>query len=72
MNQSELEANACNRRQARENTYDRDMIGFGLVSHWLILILNPTLHRAEIKLASMKLSANTVPKIFGDEAGIFQ
>ena len=35
MNQSEFEANASNRRQARENTYDQVMIGFGLVSHWL-------------------------------------
>ena len=35
MNQSELEANACNRRQARENTCDHVTIGFGLVSHWL-------------------------------------
>ena len=35
MNQSELEANACNRRQARENTCDQVMISFGLVSHWL-------------------------------------
>ena len=35
MNQSEFEANACNRRQARENTCDHVMIGFGLVSHWL-------------------------------------
>ena len=36
MNQSELEANACNRRQARENTCDHVMIGFGLVSHSLV------------------------------------
>ena len=35
MNQSEFEANACNRRQARENTRDHVMIGFGLASHWL-------------------------------------
>ena len=35
MNQSEFEANTCNRRQARENTSDQVMIGFGLVSHWL-------------------------------------
>ena len=35
MNQSELKANACDRRQARENTCDHVMIGFGLVSHWL-------------------------------------
>ena len=35
MNQSEFEANACNRHQARENTRDQVMIGFGLVSHWL-------------------------------------
>ena len=35
MNQSELEANACNRRQERENTCDQFMTGFGLVSHWL-------------------------------------
>ena len=35
MNQSEFEGNECNRRQARENTCDHVMIGFGLVSHWL-------------------------------------
>ena len=35
MNQSELETNACNRRQAQENVCDQEMIGFGLVSHWL-------------------------------------
>ena len=35
MNQSEFEANACNRRQVRENTCDHVMIGLGLVSHWL-------------------------------------
>ena len=33
MNQSEFEANTCNRRQARENACDQDMIGFGLVFH---------------------------------------
>ena len=35
MNQSELETNACNRRQARENACSQVMISFGLVSHWL-------------------------------------
>ena len=35
MDQSEFEANACNRRQERENMCDHAMIGFGLVSHWL-------------------------------------
>ena len=35
MNQSEFEAIACNRRQARENACGQVMIGFGLVSHWL-------------------------------------
>ena len=35
MNQSGLEANKCNRCQARENACDQDMIGFGFVSHWL-------------------------------------
>ena len=34
MNQSEFEANARNRRHARENTC-RAVIGFGLVSDWL-------------------------------------
>ena len=29
MNQSELEANTCNRRQAREKACERGMIGFG-------------------------------------------
>ena len=36
MNQSEFEANACNRRQARENTCDHVMIGFGLNSFSLV------------------------------------
>ena len=35
MDQSELEANTCNRRQARENACERGTIGFGLASHWL-------------------------------------
>ena len=35
MNQSELEAIKCSRRQARENMCDQVTIGFGLVSHWL-------------------------------------
>ena len=35
MDQSEFEANTCSRRQARENTCDQVMIGFGFVSHWL-------------------------------------
>ena len=35
MNQSEFEANACNRRQARENASERGTIGFGSVSRWL-------------------------------------
>ena len=35
MNQSEFEAIACNRHQARENACDHVMIGFGLVSNWL-------------------------------------
>ena len=35
MNQSELKANTCNRRQARENASERGTIGFGFASHWL-------------------------------------
>ena len=35
MNQSEFEANSWNRRQARENAYERVTIGFGFASHWL-------------------------------------
>ena len=35
MNQSKLEANTCNRRQARENAYEQVMIGFGFASDWL-------------------------------------
>ena len=35
MDQSELEANTCNRRQARENACERGTIGFGFASHWL-------------------------------------
>ena len=33
MDQSELEVNTCNRRQARENASERGTVGFG--SHWL-------------------------------------
>ena len=33
-NQSELEANTCNRRQARENACDQVTIGFSLASDW--------------------------------------
>ena len=35
MNQSELEANTCNWRQAREKACDQVQIEFGLDSHWL-------------------------------------
>ena len=35
MNQSELEAKACNRRQARENACEQVSIGFIFASHWL-------------------------------------
>ena len=35
LNQSNLNANTCNRRQARENACEQVTIGFGLVSHWL-------------------------------------
>ena len=31
----EFEANTCNWRQARENAYSKNMIGFGLDPHWL-------------------------------------
>ena len=35
MDESELKANACNRREARENAFERGVIGFDLASHWL-------------------------------------
>ena len=35
MDQSECEANTCNRRQARENACERITIGLGFASHWL-------------------------------------
>jgi len=35
MNQSELEANTCYRRQARENACDKNTDGFGCTSDWL-------------------------------------
>ena len=35
MNQSELEANTCSRRQARENACEQVTIGFGFSSDWL-------------------------------------
>ena len=35
MDQSELEANTCNRCQAREKACERGTIGFGFASHWL-------------------------------------
>ena len=34
MNQSELEANTCNRRQARENACEQDVIGLSFTSYW--------------------------------------
>ena len=34
MNQTELEVNTCNRRQARENACEQGTIGFGFASHW--------------------------------------
>ena len=35
MNQSEFEANICNRRQARENACEQVTIEFGFTSYWL-------------------------------------
>ena len=35
MNQSELEANACNRRRAREKAREQVVIGFVFTSDWL-------------------------------------
>ena len=35
MDQSELEANTCNRRQARVNACEQATIGFSFTSHWL-------------------------------------
>ena len=35
MNQSKFEANACFRRQARENTCEQVSIGLNFVFHWL-------------------------------------
>jgi len=35
MNQSEVEANACNRRQARETVRKQVTIRFGFTSDWL-------------------------------------
>ena len=34
MNQSELEAKTCSRRQARENACEQVTIGFGFTSDW--------------------------------------
>ena len=35
MNQSELEANTCNPRQARENACEQVTVGFNFTSDWL-------------------------------------
>ena len=35
MNQSEIEADTSNKRQARENAYEEITIGFGFTSDWL-------------------------------------
>ena len=35
MNQSEIEANTCNRRQARENACEQGAIGVGSAADWL-------------------------------------
>ena len=35
MNQSEIESNTCNKRQARENACEQVTIGFGLAADWL-------------------------------------
>ena len=34
VNQSKLEANTCNRREARENMCERVAIGFGFIPNW--------------------------------------
>ena len=58
MNQSEFKANTSNRRQARENMFERGTIGFGFTSHWLRhsikphsqdLILQATFSECELK-----------------------
>ena len=36
MNQTELKANTCSRRQARENACEQVAIGCGFTSDWLI------------------------------------
>ena len=53
MNQSELEANTCNRPQARENACEQVTIGFGLASYWLRKwreLCQPIIERSKAKL----------------------
>ena len=68
MNQSELEANTCNRCQAREKACGRGTIGFGFVSHWLkkrrdVLLANHRAKQSEAKVTGhFRVAVNLIMK----------
>ena len=62
MNQSEFEANSCNRRQARENAYEQITIGFSLASHWsrnCREFFYPIIERTEAKPKQTRITFDT-------------
>ena len=58
MSQSELEANTCNRRQARENVREQVMIGFGFTFDWL------RIGRAIFKPIAKRCKTKAITKLF--------
>ena len=75
-NQSELEANTCNRRKARENACQQVAIGFRFASHWFILSQSQsTVKRKQRKRESvakqLKTALNAISAIQRQQAAPF-
>ena len=58
MDQSEFEANACNRRKARENACGQVKIGFGFASHWCFVNQLTERSKAKPKQLSIENRSN--------------
>ena len=62
MDQAELEANTCSRRQARENAWQQVTIGFGFTSDWLIKC-----HVIFSQSQSVNCKAETIAKLLSTQ-----